>query len=75
MSTARRPGGYIDREHLARALRSNADMTALILRISSANNIPTGLAIPLMRFSALLAEQAAHLREMQLIRGERNDHV
>lgn len=68
MSTARRvAGGYIDRDNLDRALRANVDMTQLILAISAAN-IPPGLAVPLMRFAALLAEQSAYLHQMQAIR-------
>lgn len=69
MKSRRLAGGYIDRDHLDKAIRANCEMTALMLAISTAN-IPPVLAVSLMKFAALLNEQSGHLHQMQSIRGE-----
>lgn len=69
MSTPAKAGGYLDRDHLDRAIRANVEMTQLILQVSQ-GNLPPVMATPMMRFAALLAGQLGHLRDMEKIRRE-----
>ena len=70
MSTPAKIGGYNHRFHLDKVMRANQDMTGIILTLTG-ERIPPGLAIPLMRLAALLAEQSVELSYMQSIREAR----
>jgi hypothetical protein len=68
MPTERKVGATADSEHLAQAMRANADINEIMIRQADTIARQPALYGPMLRLSALLREQQHHLMEMLIIR-------
>ena len=70
MATKQVPGGYVDRQHLARVRRANSTMIDLVRRIVTEQPLNARLAQQMSRLSVELAEQGQAISAMEQIRSE-----
>ena len=74
MGSKPKPGGYLDRSHLARAIRLNGEMTGPLRRLvrEGGRLSQMELLALLAQLGVMLTEQAHALMEMDRIRGDQN---